>query len=910
VSFRTPSFATTLAVLSIAAAAAAAPAQRVVGALGGRVAPAQGDEDGVPVEMFENPNLDRFLRRAQEFLGREDYPQAIRLMQAVVEGKTLEVVGEVDPGEAPPAAPPPPPANPARRDRDPAATPPPPPPVLDARQAVFSIDGRLHRPVRRLCHEALARLPAIGIDLYRAEYEAAATELLDRALQSGSTSDLEAVANRYFVTLSAGRAMALLADRLMHDGRHRAAVQVLRDLVEIYPASNRKQLGISDAWCGFKTALCLRLAGERGAAHELAGRLAERFADETLRIVGELQAMKDLPTNDQFVNDVATVADGPRSSTGPSWLPAAADELVPLWQYRFKVPEPYRDPKSKNDDSGSLRISMDEGPSSTLMPFAGRYGGGTRITFSATGAGPEVAFLEHFKLRVADGFTGLMTAATDRLDEPPVPREGHPRIRIAANDFALLRCVEDGVRRYVVLGHPSTKSIGSTDALKASELVAYSRDGLQRVWSSDEWRDGDEGFRDVTFLAAPTVFGERLLLPSLRRGAYALECVHRTTGRPMWRTPLHAGGSPFWKAPGVPVVVSGGTAYVATNAGCLAAVDAFSGDLRWIRRYERSDPTRAPKRTPSPRTRAEMNFGQYFQQGELGRFEPNELVVKDGVVLLAAVDSELILSIDGASGETLWFVDGSSRFAPYGKLRAIVGIAHGDLFATSDTHLVCIRADGGLVKWMRELPVSAARNESRGRGVLLDRHLVLPFERELLVFDIVGTEPMRRLPLPPFDRGHEPLAGSCTLVSHGPWLGVGHPGGIEVYSSRTALLEVAATTADPLRKAMLLVQAGDRTAAESILSNAVVAETADGKRRRRLFEQLLSIAGERAIAATAKGNASVGLSTLDPILPLATDRDSRLQWHLVRLEMCKNAGDLRAHEREQQRLYDFMEGRG
>ena len=50
------------------------PAQQVqaVVPIGAVIQPASGasDDSGVPVEMFENPNLDRYLRRAQAFLER------------------------------------------------------------------------------------------------------------------------------------------------------------------------------------------------------------------------------------------------------------------------------------------------------------------------------------------------------------------------------------------------------------------------------------------------------------------------------------------------------------------------------------------------------------------------------------------------------------------------------------------------------------------------------------------------------------------------------------------------------------------------------------------------------------------------------------------------------------------------
>ena len=79
----------------------------------------------------------------------------------------------------------------------PAAT----PAASDPRHAVFSQDGRLYRPVRRLCHELIARLPDDGLALYRATHEVAAAELLQQALADGCLSALEQVQNRYFATL-------------------------------------------------------------------------------------------------------------------------------------------------------------------------------------------------------------------------------------------------------------------------------------------------------------------------------------------------------------------------------------------------------------------------------------------------------------------------------------------------------------------------------------------------------------------------------------------------------------------------------------------------------------------------------------------------------------------------------------
>src|SRR5690606_2001928 len=133
-------------------------------------------------------------------------------------------------------------------------------------------------------------------------------ELLEHALREGSATALEHVADRYFVTLPAGRAMALLADRWMHEGRYRGAVLVLRDLLDVYPAVHRQRLGISDVWGRFKIALCLRLAGDTDSAHDAVQALAVGHPDESLRLQGELHAVKDLPADRLFARDVAAVA--------------------------------------------------------------------------------------------------------------------------------------------------------------------------------------------------------------------------------------------------------------------------------------------------------------------------------------------------------------------------------------------------------------------------------------------------------------------------------------------------------------------------------------------------------------------------------------------------------------------------
>jgi tetratricopeptide (TPR) repeat protein len=910
------------------AAGGVAQQVRVVAPIGGVAPGSNAEEDvGVPVEMFENPNLDRYLRRAQAFLDQGKYDATIQVLQDVIEGRTVEFVDTAAPkpaaGGEPPSAKG---ADAAKVEGDgkvgtggatdgkPAQKPDAQRKKslveLSAAQSVFSQDGRIYRPVRRLCHEILARLPSVGIELYRTSYEVAADELLQQALRDGSIASLEQVANRYFITIPAGKAMVILADRLMHEGRYRAAVQVLRDLVEVYPPDNRNKLGVSVIWCRFKMALCMRLAGEVAAAHAAIEDLAKAHPDESLRILGELQPVKDLPQIEVFAREVQAAVAAARGDAGPAWLGPDTESLVPLWQYRFKHPEPYRDPKAGNNEGP---VFLREGTQATWMPYANRHGPGTWVAFvpGPGGSATQALFYEHFRLRVADALTGLQLQEGHGTIEVPTPRENHPRVRVAAVDFALLRPVEDEVRRYVILGHGSTTS-QSVDVLKSTQLVAYRRDSLERDWTSENWLDGDEGLRDVTFLAAPTVFGERLLLPALRRTAYTLECLDRTTGRPLWHTALHAGGSKFWKAPGAPVAVHGGIAFVITNAGCLAAVDAFAGDLRWIRRYEREDPMRPRTRNKGRPQGEGAQYGVQFLQNDLAGFLPNDLVVRDGLVVMAPCDGSMLLCVDGATGQPVWMLDASLpvQYAPYGQLRMLLGTTATDLFALSDKHLVCIGLQGGLVRWSVELPVwNGPKQSGRGRGTVVGDDVIVPGERELLLYDTSNRRPVRRLPLPSFGDSREPLPGPFHVVSAGPWLAIGYQGGVEVFSSGAALRQLAAAATDPLQRANLLVQARDLPAAEAVLTAWLTSPSMPAERRAGAAGKLLALVRERAMRA-ARDRDPLAVDMLDVVLPFAQDRTVRLNWHLARLEVCKEADDLRGHEREQQRLYDYMEGKG
>ena len=288
---------------------------------------------GIKVEMFENPNLARFLRRAQQFLGREEYSSAIKLLQDVVEGRTMETLGQPDRGVTPDQA--------ARESREEDA---------DASEAVYAGDGRLYRPVRRLCQELLSALPGLGLELYRQTFEVVAERMFQEAMTRRDLHGLEEIYNRYFVTLSAGRAMRAAAELQMDAGRYRSAIQILQDLLDIYPLESRRQLGISDLYPRVRISLCFSMLGEHQRADEVLEELLEANPDASLRLMGEIVPVGELrksfvrPLPSEVPDDVEFLA-----------LRTGTEQLVPLWESRFRSPDPYRVARTSRTRTQFLR---------------------------------------------------------------------------------------------------------------------------------------------------------------------------------------------------------------------------------------------------------------------------------------------------------------------------------------------------------------------------------------------------------------------------------------------------------------------------------------------------------------------------------------------------------------------------
>jgi hypothetical protein len=244
-------------------------------------------------------------------------------------------------------------------------------------------------------------------------------------------------------------------------------------------------------------------------------------------------------------------------------------------------------------------------------------------------------------------------------------------------------------------------------------------------------------------------------------------------------------------------------------------------------------------------------------------------------------------------------------------LSYIVGRNDDFLFVVcGESQLVCMGLRSGVRYWIVKVP-GLDREGWRGRGFVTRDYVVLPGRagsREIHVVPAnTKKEPLSRtLDLPSFSIGKEPLGGPVNLQVRDAYLAVGYEGGVEIYSSPTALDKLAAASADVDVRASYLVHAGKLKESAQILLESLDQEDLDAQSRRRISVRVLSLAEEVSVLLATNGQRETALKLLDQCEQRMLDPRLALRVHLFRLQVYRALGDLEGVEREQ----DYIENGG
>ncbi|HEV3168417.1 MAG TPA: PQQ-binding-like beta-propeller repeat protein, partial [Isosphaeraceae bacterium] len=201
-------------------------------------------------------------------------------------------------------------------------------------------------------------------------------------------------------------------------------------------------------------------------------------------------------------------------------------------------------------------------------------------------------------------------------------------------------------------------------------------------------------------------------------------CLDADTGAPRWVRFIHQSDAGADMGMGMPfptdmshrlLTLDGSTIYYQTNLGAVAALDAETGQIRWLATYPRVD-----------------------HNGVAHDRDLNPAIVHDGLVFVAPEDNPHILAFDAMTGHLVWQTD------PLEGVMHVLGVAKGRLIATGN-QVWSIDVQTG--KKVRQWPDTKQNYEGYGRGLLAGNCIYWPTKTEIHILDQATGLPADRPPI-------------------------------------------------------------------------------------------------------------------------------------------------------------------
>ncbi|MDP6635925.1 MAG: PQQ-binding-like beta-propeller repeat protein [Phycisphaerae bacterium] len=547
---------------------------------------------------------------------------------------------------------------------------------------VADADGRQYVALWHRANEALAAMGPEGLELYRRLYNPQAEKLFEQATGKQDTSALRRLTQQFLHTAYGYRALCRLGDIHFDRGYFARAAMYWRRALRLKAASSDAPVLLA------KIAAALHLAGDAAGSRATAAELRKKHKGSTGVMGGRKQ---DLAA---FVEQVGKIPvpdiASRRHQAGKNWsgLGAFPDGmavmgesdvvLTPSWRAPGDVPIGPVNIRGKMVAMQSLLTNYSSGYTMTPKPRKGhvyveyrRTSGGSSAGsgfFMPAGVQPVVAgnlILCRLDEGVAayDVNTGADSAgkplwSTDfspmNMKNSGVTTRYYSGTTQKISDNGRYAMTVDGDRLYLLskfVPKQTTRSSRNVTPPKRAntsvlQALSISRNGRLLWYSNDTTVNSDEAVLGGKFISVPTVHNGRLYSLVAFREMYHLVCIAADTGRVLWRVSIsqipamaqnYQRYNQHLLERGSPVAIAEGMAFVATNAGVVAAFEAESGAAVWAYQYD-SDINRAMSR-----------YGSMIQLPSQPSVNP--IIVTRGRIIALPVDSKKVLMLSAMDGK-------------------------------------------------------------------------------------------------------------------------------------------------------------------------------------------------------------------------------------------------------------------
>jgi outer membrane protein assembly factor BamB len=327
--------------------------------------------------------------------------------------------------------------------------------------------------------------------------------------------------------------------------------------------------------------------------------------------------------------------------------------------------------------------------------------------------------------------------------------------------------IADG-RLYARLGAPMTNPPQQAAAtFPGGSILCFDlRAEAKLLWRAN----AEEGW---AFDGTPIVDGERLFVAMRRadiRPQSHVACFDTTTGRMRWRRFIGAAETPARAAlaeyTSNLLTLAGGTIYVNTNLGAVAAVAADSGRINWLSLYPRA------------------------LHGSLARMDPhwsrdlNPCLFDRGRLYVAPADSPKVYAFDAGTGQILWPGRDSDKATgnpvqdPLDDVVHLLGV-RGDYLIASGYRLYWIRLSGPRAGNIAHVWPQGPDRLGFGRGLLTESRVYWPTRDKIISFDPQTAQLKKEIELGPLGvRGGNLLEvnGHLLIVASGELIMLGTHG--------------------------------------------------------------------------------------------------------------------------------------